>query len=265
MRAEGIQGAKRRSKPWRTTKPDPVARRHPDLVQRDFAAATTDRLWVADLSYLRCWEGRVFFAFVIDAFSRRVVGWRLASHMRTTLVVDALRMALGTRWPGADVALVHHSDRARPDRPPRRPARAAGPGTARVRQAPARLPRSDAPLLRHRAADVDHDPRRARRRAPLLLPARGRALRRPGHPRPPIRRAPRPGRLSRQGPAVLRWALFESRPMRPPARLARPSPHYLQTTERLGGNRACLAVTRKLLTRSYHTLRELGEEALAPA
>src|SRR4051794_5564757 len=56
-------------------------------------------------------KGLVFFAFVIDAYSRRVVGWRLGSHMRTTLVLDALRMALGMRRPGADVALVHHSDR----------------------------------------------------------------------------------------------------------------------------------------------------------
>jgi putative transposase len=111
MRAEGIQGAKRRGKSWRTTRPDPTARRRPDLVQRDFTASGPDELWVADLSYLRCWEGLVFFAFVIDAFSRRVVGWQLAPHMRTTLVLDALRMALGTRAPGADVALVHHSDR----------------------------------------------------------------------------------------------------------------------------------------------------------
>ena len=111
MRTGGIQGAKRRGRPWRTTRPDPQAKRRPDLVRRDFSAPAPDRLWVADLSYLRCWEGLVFFAFVIDAFSRRVVGWQLASHMRTTLVLDALRMALGTRAPGADVALVHHSDR----------------------------------------------------------------------------------------------------------------------------------------------------------
>ena len=111
MRQAGIQGAKCRGKPWRTTRSDPAARRHPDLVQRDFAAAGPDRLWVADLSYLRCWEGLVFFAFVIDAFSRMVVGWQLAGHMRTTLVLDALRMALGQRAPAADVALVHHSDR----------------------------------------------------------------------------------------------------------------------------------------------------------
>ncbi len=111
MRTHGIQGAKRRGKPWRTTRPDPDTRRRPDLVQRDFTASRPDELWVADLSYLRCWEGLVFFAFVIDAFSRRVVGWQLAAHMRTTLVLDALRMALGTRLPGADVQLVHHSDR----------------------------------------------------------------------------------------------------------------------------------------------------------
>jgi putative transposase len=111
MRRHDIQGAKRRGRPWRTTRPDPQAQRRPDLVQRDFSAPAPDRLWVADLSYLRCWEGLVCFAFVIDAFSRRVVGWQLAAHMRTTLVLDALRMALGTRQPGADVALVHHSDR----------------------------------------------------------------------------------------------------------------------------------------------------------
>jgi putative transposase len=64
MRAHGIQGAKRRGKPWKTTKADPRARRRPDLVQRDFSAAAPNRLWVADLSYLRCWEGLVFFAFV---------------------------------------------------------------------------------------------------------------------------------------------------------------------------------------------------------
>jgi putative transposase len=111
MRAHGIVGAKRRGRPWRTTRPDPQAHRRPDLVGRDFTAAGPDELWVADLSYLRCWEGLVFLAFVIDAYSRRVVGWQLASHMRTTLVLDALRMALGQRRLGADVALVHHSDR----------------------------------------------------------------------------------------------------------------------------------------------------------
>lgn len=111
MRAEGIQGAKRRGKPWRTTTPDPDARRRADLVQRDFSASAPNRLWVADFSYLRCWEGMVFFSFVIDVYSRKVVGWQFASHMRTTLVLDALQMALSTRERVEEIRLVHHSDR----------------------------------------------------------------------------------------------------------------------------------------------------------
>jgi putative transposase len=111
MKANGIVGAKRRGKRWRTTTPDPLAHRRPDLVQRDFKAARPNELWVADLSYLRCWEGIVFFAFVLDAYSRMIVGWQLAGHMRTDLVLDALRMALHRREPGADVELIHHSDR----------------------------------------------------------------------------------------------------------------------------------------------------------
>jgi putative transposase len=111
MRKAGIQGAKRRGKPWRTTKPDPQAARRLDLVQRDFSATSPNELWVADISYLRCWQGLVFFAFVLDAYSRMIVGWQLASHMRTDLVLDALQMALHQRGPGADVELIHHSDR----------------------------------------------------------------------------------------------------------------------------------------------------------
>ena len=110
MREHGIRGAKRRGKPWRTTKADPLAARHPDLVKRDFTASGPDRLWLADFTYLRCWEGVVFFSFVIDAFSRMIVGWQFAANMRTDLVLDALRMALTTRDPGADVTLIHHSD-----------------------------------------------------------------------------------------------------------------------------------------------------------
>jgi putative transposase len=111
MKSHGIQGAKRRGKPWKTTRPDVQAQRRPDLVQRDFSAESPNELWVADISYLRCWEGLVFFSFVIDAFSRMIVGWQLAGHMRTDLVLDALRMALGQREAGADVELIHHSDR----------------------------------------------------------------------------------------------------------------------------------------------------------
>jgi transposase InsO family protein len=110
MRANGLQGAKRRGKPWRTTTPDPAATRPPDLVDRDFSAERPDALWVADFTYLRCWEGVVFFSFVIDAYSRRVVGWQFSTSMRTDLVLDALRMALTRRQHGADVELIHHSD-----------------------------------------------------------------------------------------------------------------------------------------------------------
>ena len=110
MRQAGIQGAKRRGKPWRTTVSDPNATRPADLVKRDFTASQPDALWVCDFTRLRCWDGVLYFAFVIDVFSRRVVGWQLATHMRDTLVIDALRMALSQRRAGADVALVVHSD-----------------------------------------------------------------------------------------------------------------------------------------------------------
>ena len=110
MRCAGIQGAKRRGKRWRTTRPNPQARKRPDLVQRDFTAVAPNRLWVGDLTYLRCWEGLVFFAFILDVYSRMIVGWQLASHIPTDLVLDALRMALGTREHGAEVALVAHTD-----------------------------------------------------------------------------------------------------------------------------------------------------------
>jgi putative transposase len=110
MREHGICGAKRRGKPWRTTIPDPAVAKRPDLVCRDFTAQAPDRLWVGDFTYLRCWEGKLYFAFVIDVFSRKIVGWQLAIHMRTDLVLDALRMALGIRQPGADFTLVTHTD-----------------------------------------------------------------------------------------------------------------------------------------------------------
>jgi len=110
MREHGIQGAKRRGKPWRTTVADPNAIRPADLVERDFTADAPDRLWVCDFTRLRCWDGVLYFAFVIDVYSRRVVGWQLATHMRDTLVIDALRMALAQRRHGADVVLVVHSD-----------------------------------------------------------------------------------------------------------------------------------------------------------
>jgi transposase InsO family protein len=81
----------------------------PDLVQRDFRPQAPDRLWVADITYVRTWEGWLYLAVILDAFSRRVVGWALADHLRTELATAALHMALTTRQPTA--GLIHHSDR----------------------------------------------------------------------------------------------------------------------------------------------------------
>jgi putative transposase len=94
MRIEGIEGV-RRSKRVRTTKPDPGAPRHPDLVGRDFTATGPNQLWVTDLTYVPTWAGVAYVCFIIDAYSRMIVGWRVASHMRTTMVLDAIEMA---RW-----------------------------------------------------------------------------------------------------------------------------------------------------------------------
>ena len=138
-------------------------------------------------------------------------------------------------------------------------------GAARVCAPAGRLQGADGPL-RDRGADRGHDPRRARR-LPAGSPPRVTRSATPGMDitvyQSDRRRAP--GHLSRQGPPALRWALYEAAQV---ARRAERSPtasYYLQAAERLGGNRACLSVARKLLKRSYHTLRELGEEALAPA
>lgn len=95
MAADGLIGAKRRGRAWKTTVPDPAGCERPDLVIRQFTAARPDALWIADFTYLKSWEGVGFFSFVLDVYSRRVVGWQLASHMRTDLVLDALKMALG--------------------------------------------------------------------------------------------------------------------------------------------------------------------------
>jgi len=111
MAANGLVGAKRRGRAWKTTIADPDGCVRPDLVNRDFSAIRPDALWIADFSYLRSWEGVGFFSFVLDVYSRRCVGWQLSSNMRTDLVLDALRMALGSRRHGADLQLVHHSDR----------------------------------------------------------------------------------------------------------------------------------------------------------
>jgi putative transposase len=107
MRQAQISGLVRRRR-GRTTIRVPGVRTAPDLVERDFRPAGPDRLWVADITYLRTWEGWLYLAAVMDCYSRRIVGWALDSHLRAELVVDALNMAIARRRPGA--GLIHHSD-----------------------------------------------------------------------------------------------------------------------------------------------------------
>ena len=106
MRMAGLRGVCRR-KGWRTTVRDRRARPAPDLVERDFLASEPDRRWAADVTYVPTRAGFVFLAVVLDAFSRRIVGWAMATHLRAELVVDALDMALSQRRPEE---VIHHSD-----------------------------------------------------------------------------------------------------------------------------------------------------------
>ncbi len=106
MRAAGLQGVSRR-KSTRTTIRQPGAQRAPDLVKRDFTVDGPNKLWVADITYIRTWAGFLYLAVVVDAWSRRVVGWAMANHLRTELVNGALEMAVRQRRPKG---VIHHSD-----------------------------------------------------------------------------------------------------------------------------------------------------------
>jgi putative transposase len=109
MRRHGVEG-KFRGRRKRTTIPDKAAvERARDLLQRDFTATGPNEKWVCDLTYLRSWNGFLYLAFVLDCYSRMIVGWQLATHMRAELVLDALEMANGLRRPGD--GLIAHSDR----------------------------------------------------------------------------------------------------------------------------------------------------------
>lgn len=108
MRAMGLRGAVR-GRTFKTTVADDTAVRPLDLVSRDFTARRPNELWVADLTYVATWQGFVYVAFVIDVFSRMIVGWRASRSLRTDLALDALEQAL---WARPDTKrLVHHSDR----------------------------------------------------------------------------------------------------------------------------------------------------------
>ena len=109
MRGAGLEGVHRR-RGTKTTRRDRDAAPAPDLVQRQFAPAGPDRLWVADITYLPTWSGFLFLAVVVDAWSRAVVGWSMAGHLRTELIIGALEMALWRR-PGVGTGLVFHSVR----------------------------------------------------------------------------------------------------------------------------------------------------------
>jgi putative transposase len=108
MRQLGIQGVRKGNK-VRTTRPDGQADRHPDLVDRKFVAERPNALWVTDLTHVPTWSGVVYVCFIVDAFSRMIVGWRATTNMRTTMVLDALEMARWSRGTQLE-GLVCHSD-----------------------------------------------------------------------------------------------------------------------------------------------------------
>ncbi len=110
MRDLGLQGAVRGRK-FKTTIVDDAAARPLDLVDRDFTATRPNQLWVSDLTYVVTWRGFVYVAFVIDAFARRIVGWRASNSLRSDLALDALEQALYDRQEDNADRLVHHSDR----------------------------------------------------------------------------------------------------------------------------------------------------------
>jgi len=108
MRTAGLSGQLNR-RTGRTTISVPGVRTAPDLVERDFNPTAVNRLWCADITYIRTWEGWLYLASVMDCYSRRIVGWAIADHMRKELVIEALTMGVARRRP--DVGVVHHSDR----------------------------------------------------------------------------------------------------------------------------------------------------------
>ena len=111
MRQAGLFGCGGRRRKARTTLRSRTERTlsAPDLVKRNFTPEAPDRLWVADITYVRTWEGWLYLSFVLDTYSRRIVGWSMANHLRTELVLDAMNMAIYTRRPKP--GLIHHSDR----------------------------------------------------------------------------------------------------------------------------------------------------------
>jgi putative transposase len=182
----GIAGVTRRRKVF-TTRQDPDAVRAPDLVNRQFVAERPNGLWVTDLTYVPTRAGMGYVCFIVDAFSRMIVGWRVASHMRTDMVLDALEMARLNRGAGRLTGLVAHSD--------------AGSQPGALYRAPGGdrcppLDRNGGRLVRQRARRDGERPLQVRAR---LRPRRERLGRR----RPPGARDARLGALVQQPPAAL--------------------------------------------------------------
>ena len=136
--ADGLAGVSRRK--FVTTTVKDGGRQAPDLVERNFLAERPDLLWVADITYIPTWAGFLYLAVVLDAFSRRIVGWSMGTTLATQLVLDALNMALATRRPNG---VIHHSDSqrigpapGRPDSNTDRPSGRLAPQGAPVRSDP---------------------------------------------------------------------------------------------------------------------------------
>ena len=111
MQGLGLEGVTRGRRFTVTTNPDEGSGRPLDLVEREFTADRPNQLWVSDLTYVATWRGFVYVAFVIDVFSRRIVGWRVSSSLRSDLALDALEQAICERQEDSEGTLVHHSDR----------------------------------------------------------------------------------------------------------------------------------------------------------
>jgi putative transposase len=112
MREMGLEGLRARKKRPRTTVPGPAGRARPsDLLERNFTAAAPNRRWVADITYIETSAGFVYAAFILDLFSRMIVGWQVSDTLRAELALDALEMAVWSRGDRMDGQLVHHSDR----------------------------------------------------------------------------------------------------------------------------------------------------------
>ncbi len=109
MRKQGLQGVVRGRK-VRTTFPDPAAPNPQDRVKRQFKAERPNQLWVADFTFVSTWQGFAYVAFIVDVYSRFIVGWRVSRHMRTDFILDALEQAIYARKPQRH-QLIHHSDR----------------------------------------------------------------------------------------------------------------------------------------------------------